>query len=235
MKTSIKHVLYLLVGLIFSNCGGGGSDSPDPDPQPVNNNPTTPSLVSPINNKLCIDNLVLFEWGAATDPDGDAIKYHLQIATNNQFSENVQNFTNLSSTSKQVALTKGVAYYWRVKAIDSKNAESNYTNTFQFYTEGEGEINHLPFAATLVSPATNEVVQNSTVTLTWTASDVDGDDLLYDVYFDTNNPPTTKISENLNSSSLEVNLNASTTYYWKVNVKDNGGVTVGQVWNFKTD
>jgi len=235
MKKILKYLSFLIIAITFINCGGGGSDSPDPNPQPTNNNPNAPSLISPTNNQLCIDNLVLFEWSTATDPDGDAVRYYLQIATDNQFTENVQNFNNISITSKQLALNKGVAYYWRVKTIDSKNAESSYTSTFQFYTEGEGETNYLPFAPTLVSPNNNEVVQTSTVALTWNASDVDGDDLLFDVYFDTNNPPTTKISENLNNTSLEVNLDASTTYYWKVNVKDNGGVTVGQVWKFKTD
>ena len=63
----------------------------------------------------------------------------------------------------------------------------------------------------------------------WNSSNVD-------VYFETANPPTTKIGNNQAAKTLDVNLNASTNYYWKVAVKDNnGGETISQIWNFKTD
>ena len=81
-------------------------------------------------------------------------------------------------------------------------------------------------------------VQGATVTLEWTASDVDvSDTLIFDVYFDTVNPPIEKVTENQSETSLKVvDLSLTTDYYWKVVVKDDkGGETIGQVWNFKTD
>jgi hypothetical protein len=79
-------------------------------------------------------------------------------------------------------------------------------------------------------------VSTTSTTLKWTASDVDNDDLTYTVYFGTENPLTIIISTDQTENTLEVNLNASTNYYWKVVVKDgNGGITKGQLWSFKTD
>ncbi|MFA5299760.1 MAG: hypothetical protein WC389_16365, partial [Lutibacter sp.] len=123
------------------------------------------------------------------------------------------------------------------KAMDSKQLSSNYSATFQFYTEGVGITNHLPFSPVLVSPALNSVQTTATVNLQWTASDVDASDTLtYNVYFGTANPPTEIVSENQTASSLSKTVSASTTYYWKVVVKDNkGGQTIGQVWDFVTD
>lgn len=234
----MKNLIYLLViSFTLLSCGGsGGDDTNPPDPEPTNNAPTNPSNSNPTNNLLCIDNSVTFEWNASTDSDGDAITYQLQVATNNQFNENLQTLNNISSTSTQLSLDRGVAYYWRVKAMDSKNASSDYSSVFQFYTEGDGELNHLPFSPALVGPNLNSIVQTTSATLSWTASDVDNNPLTFDVYFDTINPPESIISENQSELSLEVDLSASTDYFWQIIVKDDkGGVTNGQVWNFKTD
>ena len=191
---------------------------------------------APTNNQLCIDNVVTFQWNAATDPEGDAITYELQIATDNQFSQNLQTRTS-SSTSTPVSLEKGVAYYWRIRSDDARNNSSAFSSTYSFYTEGDGESNHLPFSPAIVSPVLNSTVQEATTTLEWTASDVDTNDTLtFDIYLDTVNPPTSKVSENQTETIFNVDLTGSQSYYWKVVVKDNnGGTTIGQVWNFKTD
>ena len=218
-------------------CGGsGGGDEPPPTPQPpVNKAPSATSQSAPSNNLLCIDNTVSFEWTTSTDSDGDTISYEIQIATDNQFTQNVQNLTS-SSTSTSVGLEKGVAYYWRVRAKDSKGATSSYSSTFSFYTEGDGVSNHLPFSPSVVTPSLNEVVQATNTTLQWNASDVDNDPLTFDVYFDMVNPPITKVSENQTTKTFEVTLESSKVYYWKVVVKDDkGGTTIGQIWSFKTD
>ena len=65
---------------------------------------------------------------------------------------------------------------------------------------------------------------------------MDNDPLSFDIFFDTVNPPTTKVSENQSETTLNQALEASKSYYWKVVVKDDkDGVTIGQIWSFKTD
>ena len=232
----MKKFLYItLIGIILWSCGGGGDD-PKPEPPAENKVPTIPTLVAPTNNKLCIDNSVSFQWNASTDPDGDAITYQIQVAKDNQFSQITNTLTG-SATNQSISLEKGVAYYWRVKATDSKNLSSGYSTVFNFYTEGDGETNHVPFSPELVKPVLNSIVQTATATLEWNASDVDVNDALtFDVFFGTINPPTTKVGNNQTAKTLDVNLEASKSYYWKVVVKDNsGGEAIGQNWNFKTD
>jgi hypothetical protein len=234
----MKKFLYtaVITATLWSCGGGGGGDTP-PTPTPVNHEPTTPTLVYPTNNLLCIDNQLNFQWNASTDSDGDAITYQIQIATDNSFTQIAQTQTT-TATSKTITLEKGIAYYWRVKATDSKNASSSYSSIFNFYTEGNGVTNHAPFAPELVSPVLNAVVTTPTATLQWNGSDADtSDTLTYDVYFDTVNPPTTVISADQSGDLFTTpTLSPTTDYYWKIVVKDNhGGQTIGQIWNFKTD
>ena len=236
----MKKLLFITaLALVFNACGGsgGGDNPPPPPPPPENKAPNTPTLVYPENNELCIDNSVTFSWNAATDPDGDAVTYTFQVSKNQGFTD-IAHTINSANTSHTLGLEKGVAYYWRILAKDSKGATSDYSTVNQFYTEGEGETNHLPFAPVLVAPELGSVVTGTSATLSWTASDVDsGDTLTFDVYFNSGDTPTELVAENSTANTYDVSgLTASTAYSWKVVVKDNhGGETIGQVWNFTTD
>jgi len=230
-----KHIYILVLTAFLWSCGGSGGDTPDPDPIPENKAPSVPSLVYPSANLLCIDNTINFSWNASTDPDGDTVSYEIQIAKDNQFTQIVQSVSN-SSTTRTISLDKGVAYYWRVSAKDSKNKSSSFSSANSFYTEGEGVSNYLPFSPEVISPTLNDVITGTSATLEWNASDVDNDPLTYDVYFGTVNPPTATVSTNQTTKTYSVDLNGKTDYYWKIVVKDDkGGETLGQVWNFKTD
>ena len=232
-----KHIiLYILSIGLFISCGGssGGTDTPDPDPTP-NTNPSIPVAVYPDNNDLCINNSIAFNWNAATDAENDALKYSIQIATDNGFVNIAHEFSNITQTTKTVSLEKGTAYYWHVKATDSNNGDSSYSSTHQFYTEGEPESNNAPFVPVLIAPTQHEVVSADTVDLQWSCSDVDNDALTYTVYFGDTNPPVA-VEQNYSSESYTVSLSSSHSYYWKVDVKDSkGAITKGQIWQFKTD
>lgn len=231
----MRKIIYsVFVGFLLFSCSGNDSSS---TLETSNTAPSVPTLTAPTNNKLCIDNVVSFEWNASTDAENNPIIYQIQIATDNQFTQIVKTAEG-SSIGQTTTLNKGTAYYWRVKATDSKNSSSNYSSTYSFYTEAEAVANHLPFLPQLVQPETNSFINTTTATLKWKASDVDTNDILvFDVYFGTTNPPTAKVGSNLASTSLNTNtLQPATNYYWKVVVKDNkGGETTGQVWNFKTN
>jgi hypothetical protein len=229
-----KYIYLSILGLIVTACGGG-SDDPE-TPEVVNEAPTVPSLVIPTDNKLCVDNTVNFQWNASTDVNKDVITYQIQVAKDNAFSQ-IAKTVEVTTNNTDVVLEKNTAYYWRIKATDSKGLSSAFSATFKLYTSGEAVVNHLPFAPELVAPAINAAVTTTPASLKWNASDVDATDVLtYDVYFGTTNPPTAKVSENTSSTSFDVTLEATKQYFWKVVVKDNhGGETVGQVWKFKTN
>ena len=218
------------MSLLLIACSG--DDNPSTK---KNTAPSAPVLIYPTNNLLCIDNSLEFKWDLSMDIDGDAVKYIIEVSKDNQFSTIIE-LATVSTTSKVFTLEKGIAYYWRVKATDSKNESSAYSATYSLYTEGNGVSNHLPFAPELVKPLLNSEEQSGIVTLEWIGSDTDNDSLTYDVYFGETNNPTAIISENQSQSSYDVSVIASSTYYWKVVVKDNkGGQSLGQVWYFKTN
>ncbi len=231
MKTIKIIALTFSITLLFS-CGGGGDDSPLPE---ENKAPGKVEILTyPTNNLLCIDNTLDFQWGASTDPNGDAVTYTLEIATKSDFSDAETHSSTV--TTKTVTLEKGKAYYWRVQAKDGKDLVSDYSSMYQFYTESIGEINHLPFSPELIAPENDSSTSNASIDLKWNASDVDDDTLTYDVYFDIVNPPVAKVGDNQSEKQRNVSLSAATTYYWRVIVKDgNGGESIGQVWRFETD
>jgi hypothetical protein len=231
----MKKILFSVLISLAIGCSGDGN-SGDDTPQPiVNVAPTIPSLVFPSNNLLCIENTLEFKWSASNDVDGDAIKYKIEISTDIQFSSIVKSAT-ISLTNNTFTLEKGVPYYWRVEAIDSKNKSSGYSSVFNLYTEGDGATNYLPFAPELVRPELGSNIKSGATTLEWSGSDLDGDNLTYDIYFGESNLPTTLISENQGETFVNVNTLSASTYFWKVVVKDeHGGKTIGQIWSFRTD
>ena len=230
-----KIFLLSIVSILFVYCGGGETE-PTAPPEPVNTAPSIPVLNSPTNNKLCISNIVVFEWSASTDSEKNPITYQLQVATDNQFAQ-IVNTSEVSGTTQSVTLDKGKAYYWRVKATDSKNASSSYSTVYSFYTEGVALSNHLPFIPELISPVNNTVLNTTTATLKWSGSDVDTNDVLnYDVFFGTESNPVTKVVDNKTTTSFDVTIQPSKVYYWRVVFKDNkGGETTGQIWSFRTN
>lgn len=232
----MKNFIYLsIIGFLFAACGGGGGDDSEPTPE-ANVAPTVPALVLPADNKLCVDNTVSFQWKLSTDVNKDIITYQIQVAKDNTFTQIVKT-NEVTADNSSISLDKNTAYYWRVKATDSKGLSSIYSPVYKLYTTGEAVMNHLPFSPELIQPAINSVLNAATATLKWTATDVDATDVLtYDVYFGKTNPPTAKVSENTSAISFEVTLEPATQYFWKVVVKDNkGGETVGQIWKFKTN
>jgi hypothetical protein len=226
-----KYVYLALIGAFLISC-----DNEDGPSETANVAPSVPTLASPVNNKLCINNAVSFQWNAASDANNDVVIYQIQIAKDKDFTHIVMSGAT-NGTYQNFTLDKATAYYWRVKATDEEGLSSTYSSVFSFYTSGEGVVNYLPFLPDLVAPELNALVNPTTAQLKWTASDVDvKDNLVYDVYFGTANPPVDKVSADLTTATLDVTIAGSKEYFWKVVVKDGkGGETIGQTWRFRTN
>lgn len=226
------YTALLSIALIIGSCSDSGGDD-SPPPPPPNSAPTAVStLTFPTSDLLCIDNNVAFTWSAATDVDGDPITYRLVVATDRPLTQIVEQRT-VSSTSVTISLDRGVAYYWRVTAMDNQGGESDPSATFAFYTEGDGVSNYAPFTAALNAPDDGGSVTAGTVNLSWTGGDTDtGDTLTYEVFFgDAMDPPL--LQDDVTAENIDVTTTAGSTYYWKVNTTDDSGVkTIGQIWSF---
>lgn len=232
MRSFLIPTLILI--FLFASCSSGGDDSGIGDAV-TDSKPSSPLLVFPSQNQLCTTNVLNFEWQESTNSDGSSLIYILEIAKDNQFTNKVVEDV-LTSLSKIVTLEKGFAYYWRVKARSTKNMESDYSSTAQFYTEEVPTSNHSPFAPSLVSPFLGQFLDTGTTTvnLKWSASDVDSDPVTFDVYFGKGRDALILVAENATSDTFEANLSSTnTTYFWKVVVKDDKGASVtGPIWHF---
>lgn len=227
----MKKLIYLTMvsAMLFACSKDEASEEP-------NVAPTLPTLVFPENSKLCINNAVSFKWNAATDANNDVVVYKIQVAKSKDFSK-IEMEALSTATYQNFNLEKATAYYWRVQATDDQGLSSTFSETFSFYTSGDGVINYLPFLPDLLAPELNAMVNPTKAQLKWTAKDVDEKDILvYDVYVGTTNPPTNKVGTNLATSTLDVEVVGAKQYFWKVVVKDDkGGTTIGQTWTFRTN
>ncbi len=123
-------------------------------------------------------------------------------------------------------------YVVSLEVKDPQGLTDKITNTLT--VSGNGNLPpELPGNPSPANNAENQAI--SGLDLDWTCSDPDGDELKYDFYFGTNNPPEL-ISEKQSASNYNPGeLNYSTTYYWKIVAFDtHNAETIGNVWQFTT-
>ncbi len=95
--------------------------------------------------------------------------------------------------------------------------------------------NNPPNSPTDPYPANGQTGIDLNVDLTWNCSDPDEDNLTYDVYFGTINPPPL-VKSNISKTLYDPGaLSIETTYYWKIIAWDpRGASNESLIWNFKT-
>lgn len=221
----IKRVLYFCCLLLVLSCKKSkGSESI------ANIVVETPTLQQPTNQFVCLDHQnIAFSWTKSTE----AKTYEIEIATDNQFSQIAATKKAITPTNTSLSLQKATTYYWRVKAIGA-SSESEYSSVFQFYTQGDAVVNHLPKTPSIVSPTNKEDILGTSVTLEWDSSDEDpSDTLVFDVYLGTDASNLSLVSENQSTKIVTSAVSTATTYYWRIAAKDNhGGVALSAIWSF---
>ena len=232
----MKKIIYIIVfAFLIASCSSasGGDENPVSGAEST---PSVPVLVFPGKDQLCIDNTLDFTWEPSTNEDGSSVIYTVEIARDNQFNDIVVSEVQ-TALSKIVTLEKGVAFYWRVKARSSRGMDSGFSATSQFYTEEVPDTNNVPFSPDNTSPFVGENFNKNSITLQWTASDVDKDPLTYDIYFGKDKTALTLMQEGTQNLSFEITVDTKqTVYYWQIVAKDGKGAeTRGPVWNFKVN
>jgi hypothetical protein len=231
----MKKIVLLFGGLILLliSCA-------QEDPIPIE--PGVASLISPANNETCLDGISLndtqsnvsFSWSAASD----ALSYEVVIS--NLLTQSSQTYT-APSNQITIALTKAEPYSWIVKSIGEDGSTPSESEQWKFYLAGEGTINYAPFPSELISPRSGANITpdiNNLVRLNWNGSDVDGDLTRYEVYLDQTNATTliSTLDFEANDTSLEVEVENNTTYYWKIIALDaNGNQSNSGVYAFRTN
>ncbi len=177
---------------------------------------------------------VTVSWTPAADPDGDQVRYQVDL-------EDQTVLENSTATSTVVTnLEFDQAYSGEVMALDPEGLST--IKTFQFSTGVQP--NNSPGAFTLTSPAdqTSGVVLQPT--LQWEPStDPDGDQISYEVYIGTANPPDMLVIKEISGTTVKLDaslltedeLKDNSTYYWQIVASDGqGGKTTSDTWSFTT-
>ena len=230
----MKKIVLLFGGfiLLLSSCAK--------DLVPIE--PGVATLLSPANDETCLDGTSLndtqsnvdFSWSAASD----ALSYEVVIS--NLLTQSSQTYTTPSNQTT-IALTKAEPYSWIVKSIGEEGSTPSESEQWKFYLAGDAVVNYAPFPSELISPrsgANSTPNINNLITLSWNASDVDGDLAQFEVYLDQTDATTRieTIDYQAQETSLDVEVENNATYYWKIIAIDaNGNQSNSGVYSFRTN
>lgn len=194
------------------NTGGGGDNSSAP--------PGSFSLTFPNNAEVCQDGaavanqpeklIINFRWTASNN----ANSYELSLIESK--SGNEVEKIEASTTNKDITLDKGTLYSWSVKA-SNVDGEVN-SSQWSFYSRGESTANYVPY------PAYNIVFDfdttNDLLTITWQASDEDGDTLNYNVAIFENTIEIYNETDLTNNTVTNIPVFVGGQYYAIISVND---------------
>jgi len=146
--------------------------------------PETP--VYPTNGGKTDGTDVVFQWNAASDPDGDTITdYHFQLSDRPDMrwpmSPNFDKYVSMTpdqgktrySLPRPGLLTHGTTYYWHVKAKDSNGVWGAWSDTWSFTAQGP---------AYPINVATQHDGDTGIGTLIWSANPVGSAPAKFRVY-----------------------------------------------------
>ncbi len=186
--------------------------------------PSAPILASPSNGTTGISISPNLSWDVSTE----AISYRLQVSKDSFFTMIVYEDSTITTTSKQVALENGTTYFWKVNA-KNEGGTSGYSSTWNFTT-----IKTAPNTPTLVTPVNSATDIPKETTLLWNSS-LGAD--TYRLQIAKDSLFTIMVIDDSTITNLfsQVSLDNSTTYFWRVNAKNEGGTSIfSSTWSFTT-
>jgi hypothetical protein len=187
--------------------------------------PTAFSMTSPTNGVTVQSVSGTLTWATSAN----AMGYDVYFGTINPPIIKVS--SNQSGTAYNYDnLINNALYYWKVVARNMNDTIVATGSPWHFTT-----VQASPTAFVLSFPANGKTDQAISGVLRWASS---SNAAGYDVYLDSNNPPTTKISSNqLDTVYNFAGLFYDTQYYWKVVAKNGSSdsmVATGSPWSFTT-
>jgi PKD repeat protein len=113
---------------------------------------------------------------------------------------------------------------------------SSLLHTTNVLADDDCSDNHAPTHPTNPFPSASSTDVPRNVVLTWDCSDPDNDELVYDVYLDTNLPAHKQASKQSNTTFRPDLLQFNTRYYWMIIAYDPcGRIAISKLWSFVTE
>jgi alpha-tubulin suppressor-like RCC1 family protein len=120
-------------------------------------------------------------------------------------------------------LNYNTTYFWRVDSVNVAGITQGAIWSFS-------TVSPPPVKVSEVYPVNGSINIPQNILMSWTpSSDATG----YNVYFGNSNPPGFIKCQSSNSFNPGL-LSRETTYYWRIDAINNGGVTTGDLWTFRT-
>lgn len=188
--------------------------------------PNKPFSPNPSNGATNITLTPTLSWNA-TDPNGDILSYDIYFGENTSAPKRV---TGQKSTSYNTGtLQTNKKYFWRIVAKDGKGGETT-SDWWSFTTSSPNIAPNKPTSPNPPNGATNITL---TPTLTWKATDPNGDILSYDIYFGENTSAPKRVTGQKSTSYKYGTLKPNKKYFWRIVAKDGkGGETASDWWSF---
>ncbi len=172
--------------------------------------------------------------GAGTNTSGFSALLAGYRETNGNFSDSGSNLVVWSSVGFDTTTAFGLVLSGLNAAVVLDGGDQHYGFSVRCL---EGDAPNLPpLVPSNPSPPNGSTGQLSSLILSWSCGDPDGDFLTFDIYFGTTNPPAFMVSAGQSDTTCARNdLSRFTTYFWRVVAKDAlGDSTSGPVWSFTT-
>ena len=197
---------------------------PDDTPRPPAGKPTDPK---PAHKATGVTLDTKLEWSAAENTTGYVVYFGIDPTPDRSELKGERAKTTFDPGEE---LKHNTIYYWRV---DSKNRIGTITgDVWRFRTEADPPPK--PAKATALHPAHETTGVSRTPTLEWSPT---SGATSYLVYFGTDSSPgSDELHGEQTSTSFEPDtaLEYGTTYFWRVDPRNAGGTTTGDVWSFTT-
>ena len=102
-----------------------------------NESPTAPELLYPAEGGEDVPINAVFQWKAASDPDGDELTYELQVSPDGGVTWGYTAVTDATTAQLENFLNMQFTYTWRVKATDPFGGEA-VSEAWSFHTSADG-------------------------------------------------------------------------------------------------
>ncbi len=196
--------------------------------RPVNYPPAVPSNPTPVNGALDVPLDQSLSW-RDSDADGEPLVYDVYFGTQ---SSPPLIATNVPTNAYQPApLAFSTHYYWKIVAHDP----SSGVTMGPVWAFTSRPVDFPPAVPSDPTPGDGALEVPVHQSLSWKDSDLEGEPLVYDVYFGTHSPPP-RIATNLPNPTFDPGLlEHALKYYWRIVVRDSYGTEVsGPPWTFMT-
>ncbi|WP_273565429.1 hypothetical protein [Maribacter halichondriae] len=234
----LKTILAASAMILLTACPGskdGDSEIDFPKLPGEGGDPGSVTLVFPENNSECTEGVtannlqstITFQWEASENTDS----YEVNIK-NLESNETIKTDSNVNDV--EITLDHNTPYEWFVISKKEGSEAQPESAKWKFYNAGAGVENYAPFPADAIAPTRGQTIGTTTsVDLQWEGNDVDNDIEGFEVFFGTNDNPTTSLGTTP-QSSMNANVNSGQTYYWRVTTKDKAGNSAqSEVFDFR--